>query len=121
MEAFGLPERIPLQVERITLDQLSKDLGITPDFIKIDVEGFEYQILEGCKSILSTIPAVFVEVHTLTLPRYGKVFENLWTLIDADHYEIFIQSNDLEDPTGYTPGFVPGGRVHLFFKPRLSH
>jgi FkbM family methyltransferase len=110
-----------VEVESITLDQLSKDLDITPDFIKIDVEGFEYQILEGCTSILSTIPAVFVEVHTLTLPRYGKVFEDLWTFIEADHYDIFIQSNDLEDPAGYTPGFVPGGRVHLFFKPRLSH
>ena len=110
-----------VEVESITLDQLSKDLDITPDFIKIDVEGFEYQILEGCTSILSKIPAVFVEVHTLTLPRYGKVFEDLWTFIEADHYDIFIQSNDLEDPAGYTPGFVPGGRVHLFFKPRLSH
>jgi FkbM family methyltransferase len=109
-----------IEVESITLDQLSKDLGITPDFIKIDVEGFEYQILEGCRSILPAIPAVFVEVHTLTLPRYGKVFEDLWTLIDADQYDIFIQSDDREAPAGYTPGFTPAGRVHLYFKPRLS-
>jgi FkbM family methyltransferase len=111
--------RNSITVESITLDQLSKELDITPDFVKIDVEGFEYQILEGCKSILRTIPAVFVEVHTLTLPRYGMVFEDLWTLIDADKYEIFIQSDDREVPVCYTSGFAPTSRVHFFFKPRL--
>lgn len=112
--------RNSIAVESITLDQLSKDLGVTPDFIKIDVEGFEYQILEGCKSILRTIPAVFVEVHTMTLPRYGKVFEDLWTLMNADQYDIFIQLDDREVPRGYTSGFVPTGRIHLFFKPLPS-
>src|SRR5258707_6988702 len=35
-------------------------------FLKIDVEGYEYHVLEGSRSILATTPTVFVEVHTLT-------------------------------------------------------
>jgi FkbM family methyltransferase len=107
-----------IQVESITLDKLADDLKVVPTFIKIDVEGYEYQILEGSKSILSMIPAVFVEVHTLTLPRYGKRFEDLWRLIDPNLYDIYIQSEDLEEPVRYSQETVPGGRVHLFFKPR---
>lgn len=113
--------RNSIEIESVTVDDLVKELGITPDFVKIDVEGFEYQILEGCRSVLATTPAVFVEVHTLTLPRYGKTFEDLWKLIDPAQYEIFIQSNDLEEPTAFPPGSVPDGRVHLYFKPRRSH
>jgi len=89
-----------------------------PTFIKIDVEGYEYQILQGSRSILSTNPAVFIEVHTLTLLRYGNRFEDLWKFIDQKLYDIFIQSEDFEEPVRYSPEAVQKGRVHLFFKPR---
>ena len=61
-------------VQFLSLHIRSRSRGrkIMPTFLKIDVEGYEYQVLEGSRSILATTPAVFVEVHTLTLPRYGK-------------------------------------------------
>jgi FkbM family methyltransferase len=111
-------QRNIIRVESITLDKLADELMISPTFIKIDVEGYEYQILEGCKSILSAMPSVFLEVHTLTLPRYGRVFQDLWELIDHKLYDIFIQADDLEEPVRYSPEVVPKNRVHLFFKPR---
>jgi hypothetical protein len=105
-------------VESITLDKLAEELRIAPTFLKIDVEGYEYQILEGARSILSTTPAIFIEVHTLTLVRYGKKFEDLWKMIDYKLYDIFVQAEDSEEPVRFSPETVPGGRVHLFFKPR---
>lgn len=59
--------RSALEVECVTLDSIVRDLGVVPDLVKIDVEGYEYRVLEGCKSILASVPALFVEVHTLTL------------------------------------------------------
>jgi FkbM family methyltransferase len=107
-----------VQVECITLDKISENLGVIPSFLKIDVEGFEYKVFEGCKSILSQMPAIFLEVHTLTLPRYGNTFDDLWKFVDPNVYDIFIQDNDIEQPVPYSPGESPGGRVHLFFRPR---
>ena len=106
-----------LEVESVSLDELASDLNVMPTFIKIDVEGYEYQILEGSRNILSTTPAVFVEVHTLGLPRYGKRFEDLWTMINPDLYEISMQTEDTDLPTQYVGRAAPGDRVHLFFKP----
>lgn len=41
------------------------------DFIKIDAEGFEPFILEGCKTILETKPIVAIEINHPGLSKYG--------------------------------------------------
>ena len=107
-----------VQVECITLDEILQEFNIVPSLLKIDVEGFEYRILEGAKATLSSNPGIFLEIHTLTLPRYGNTFDDLWKFVNPDVYEMFIQCSDTEDPVAYSPGETPGGRIHLFFKPR---
>ena len=107
-----------ISVGSITLDALAERLKIIPTLLKIDVEGYEYEILEGSRSILTTIPAVFVEVHTLTLPRYGRKFEDLWKFIDPNNYDIFVQDEDFKEPEPYLATTVPKGRIHMFFRPR---
>jgi FkbM family methyltransferase len=107
-----------IPVESITLDALADTLKIVPALLKIDVEGYEYEILEGSRSILATTPAVFIEVHTPTLQRYGRKFEDLWNFIDRDRYDIFIQDEDFKEPVPYLSVSAPTDRVHLFFRPR---
>jgi len=104
--------------ETVTLDQVALDHNLAPDFLKIDVEGFEFDVLEGSSSILSKVPAVFIEIHTLSLPRYGRKFEDLWRYMNPALYDIFIQSEDDEPPVPYAAGLVPTGRVHFFFLPK---
>ena len=41
------------------------------DFIKIDAEGFEPFILDGCKKILETKPLVAIEINHVGLEKYG--------------------------------------------------
>jgi FkbM family methyltransferase len=106
-----------ISVESTTLDALAEKLKIVPAFLKIDVEGYEYDILEGSSSILATTPALFVEVHTLTLPRYGRKFEDLWKFVDRSRYDVFIQDEDFKEPEPYLSATAPIGRVHLFFRP----
>ncbi|HZZ77940.1 MAG TPA: FkbM family methyltransferase [Gemmataceae bacterium] len=107
-----------LEVESVSLDDLAAELGVKPTFIKIDVEGFEYRVLRGAANILAMTPAIFVEVHTLSLPRYGDAFEDLWSLINPELYEISLQREDYEQPIPYTDRSSPGARAHLFFKPK---
>jgi FkbM family methyltransferase len=51
----------------ISLDSVIENV----DFIKIDAEGFEPFILEGCKRILDTKPVVAIEINSVGLSKYG--------------------------------------------------
>jgi len=108
-----------LEVESVSLDDLAAELNVKPDFIKIDVEGFEYQVLDDAKNILATTPALFVEIHTLSLPRYGSAFEDLWQMINPELYEISMQIEDSEAPTPYIGRTARRLRAFVF-KPRQS-
>jgi hypothetical protein len=56
----GVRDRVP--VRTVTLDRLLDDYP-TPDFLKIDVEGAEYQVLQGADRMLSDVrPKIYVEV-----------------------------------------------------------
>jgi FkbM family methyltransferase len=61
----GTLERI--DVKTITLDSLVVREGLIPDLVKIDVEGFEYTVLEGCVETIEKFPNVRF------LMEYGKI------------------------------------------------
>jgi FkbM family methyltransferase len=57
------------EIRLTTLDQDMIDASLpSPDFIKIDVEGFELPVLQGARKLLETShPALFVEIHGATM------------------------------------------------------
>lgn len=112
--------RNTIEMESTTIDCLMEELGIVPSLITIDVEGYEYEVLEGARAALSIGPGLTVEVHTWHLPRYGRQFSDLWGLIDSRLYETFIQMDDADEPKPYTSHSVPKGRVILHFRQRNS-
>ena len=50
------------RVEAFTLDSLAAIHG-TPDFIKVDTEGHELQVLSGARATLASRPTLLIEVH----------------------------------------------------------
>ena len=46
----------------LTLDELAEKY-VHPDFVKIDVEGGEQQVLEGMSGVLQNSPEIMLEVH----------------------------------------------------------
>jgi FkbM family methyltransferase len=57
-------------ITSIKLDHLVEKLDIKPSFIKIDVEGTEYDILQGAKNVLSNYnPTIMLEKHPTLLPK----------------------------------------------------
>ena len=107
-----------IEVPVVTLDEWAEANGIWPDLIKIDVEGYEFEVLRGARKVLERTPTVFVEVHCNIVGEFGATPEEIWKLIDLSKYEAWIQPHDgvaVEPLAGRTQ---LNGRPHLLFVPR---
>lgn len=61
----------PFTVALSTIDRIANDVGIWPDFIKIDVDGYEAKALRGAeRTIHACRPAIMLEVSYLP-PLFG--------------------------------------------------
>src|SRR5918992_2762481 len=71
-------ERKFVEVEADTLDNLLKSSAITTvNWIKIDVEGAEYEVLKGAREILSTNKPISILVEVHGKETYGPTIELL--------------------------------------------
>jgi len=63
-DAEGADDRVPI----VRLDSAHTAMDRPPDMIKIDVEGYEGEVLEGARSLLSEHrPTLFLELHSWML------------------------------------------------------
>jgi FkbM family methyltransferase len=70
-----------VQVDVIRGDDYVTQQKITPHFIKIDVEGFEFEVLDGFRQTLQHRPALFVEVQ--------RHHDQIWKLCESLGYRLF--------------------------------
>lgn len=75
-----------IQVKCRTLDSVVEELNIEPDFLKIDVEGFEHVVLSGASQVLTKFrPCIILEANpgdpatamTQILLKHGYRFQNI--------------------------------------------
>jgi len=77
------------QISTVTLDDVCADMGVTPDHLKLDVEGAELDVLMGGESALRDTLMLEVEVEfgplRLNQPLFAEVDEYLrergWSLL----------------------------------------
>lgn len=68
---IGLDAR-QIQVPVTTIDAYCRSLNIKPSLIKIDVEGFEFSVLNGARNALRDFhPSILVEFHPMNWPSLG--------------------------------------------------
>ena len=73
---------------QISLDEFCEENAVTPDVIKIDVEGAELLVLRGAKNTLSqSMPKVFLSVHPAHLEAMGQSTDELLALLADLDYE----------------------------------
>jgi FkbM family methyltransferase len=66
------PAGTAADVEMTTVDREVEALGMVPDVMKIDVEGYEHEVLRGAQALLRTRkPILCLELHLDLLERRG--------------------------------------------------
>jgi hypothetical protein len=93
-------------VTRVTIDTVVSELGCAPpDFMKIDIEGGEFELLPALRSHLERWkPIVYLSLHAPFLPAEERE-ERLGRLARAlDFYPTVIDYYDQSD-RGSSPGF----------------
>jgi FkbM family methyltransferase len=111
-------EKHSIEVPIINLDAAFLDQS--PDFIKIDVEGHEIEVLKGAQRVMSSAPAFNIEVHCIMYDSPLDRVRELIDLLDLSRYITWIQLEYYDDPIPYdasvhTPEFIIGyDKVNLF-------
>jgi FkbM family methyltransferase len=84
-------EKEMVQVPVSTIDIFAKENNLTKiDFIKIDVEGFEMNVLKGAAITLQSLkPQLFIELNDGSLKEQGSSAEELLSFLKAIGYKIF--------------------------------
>jgi FkbM family methyltransferase len=92
-----------------SIDEIGAHLGLTPDLVKVDVEGDEVVTLKGARRLLATgHPLLFVEVHTRESGSASCTYAAVRRLLEEQGYNIAIYDKDrgLLSDAKYEPGMT---------------
>ncbi len=73
----------PISVVSVAIDDLLSQLNITPDFMKVDVEGHEASVLKGMQNTLPQLRGLAIEIHTPVIEDAKQYRFVQQTLLDA--------------------------------------
>jgi FkbM family methyltransferase len=94
-------EKTPIPVSVIALDQEFR--GLLPNFVKIDTEGYELQVIMGMsKMLIKAQPKILMEFHPLSLMEQGgdDTPECLFNLLVYLGYNIYL-APDINNKLNY--------------------
>lgn len=74
-----------------------------PDVLKIDVEGYERQVLLGAKETLNSVRTVMVEVHPSMMKQFGDHPEDVWSLLTSKGFDCWAISNHRKSDSEMKP------------------
>jgi FkbM family methyltransferase len=88
-DANGKPFGTPKFAEMTTLDALMDQLKLTPDFIKLDVQGAELQVLSGGAKSLHGALAVLMECSLIELQSGQPLLADIIDFMKAHGYQLY--------------------------------
>jgi hypothetical protein len=111
-----------IQVPAITGDMLDEKHGPF-NVLKIDVEGYEVEVLKGCKKLLSRAPKLALEIHRDGLRERGQTLADVLDLIDVGRYEgemvLHSETEEGKQTEAFNPAAVVAScRANIFLWPK---
>jgi len=77
----------------VPLVRLDDEFGSTRvDFLKIDVEGFELEVLKGARRIMASAPRLDIELHVFAYKNKEAQLREIFELIPMDRYLAYVQA-----------------------------
>ncbi|MFA6149734.1 MAG: FkbM family methyltransferase [Chitinophagaceae bacterium] len=94
-EDRDLPYKI---IEVDILDKILDERNISKvDFIKLDVEGFEYSVLAGAANTLKSHPVLFIELDDNNLKENNRSAKELIDLLSSAGYKQFLRADNMSE------------------------
>jgi FkbM family methyltransferase len=82
-----------VSINATTLDTVCSSNGIVPDIIKIDVEGYEFQVLQGgVQTLIESKPMLFIEIHPDLLAQHGISSVGIMEFLASKGYRFYDNS-----------------------------
>jgi len=81
----GLHSTTRTSVRAVTLDEFCATSGLSPDVMKVDVEGFEFEVLRGCQETLIEKPPRLIVAELSEDPRH-PTHQNVAPYLDQFGY-----------------------------------
>ncbi len=98
-EIFQVKKVAPVEVK--TLGSFAKENGLTRmDFLKIDVEGMEYEVLEGAGDLLADTSVIKVEVCFIPFRKNQKLFSHVDLLLRSFGFDL-LKFETVQAQVGY--------------------
>ena len=100
----------------VTLDSVASPYlhGAQAPFLKIDTQGYEWQVLDGARDILPRVSGIQIELSLVPLYDGQRLWRDCIERLEADGFQLWSLSPEFVDPaTGRTLQWDG-----LFFRPR---
>lgn len=82
----------------VSVDSYCEQNNISPDIMKIDVEGYEYNVLRGMKKTLKNCnPTIFIEIHRDYTSLYNTLLIDIYNFFINNDYKIYDSNFNLLD------------------------
>jgi FkbM family methyltransferase len=73
-----------ITVPMTTLDKLFE--SVQPDFIKIDVEGFELEVLRGARQLMASRPGLDLEIHSSAFENGEATIDEIFRIVQPEGF-----------------------------------
>lgn len=83
----GLQQEHTVEVNAIRLSEVLQSQPV--DFLKIDIEGAEYDVMKDCANSLSTVKNIFVEYHGKTTDTSRLLL--ILDILEKNQYQVYIK------------------------------
>jgi len=77
------------KVEMTTVDDFVSEHKIKPDFIRMDVEGYEKEIIQGMRKTLLDRPKLFIEIHPNEIGR-EELKQMFLTMLESGYGQVTV-------------------------------
>jgi FkbM family methyltransferase len=87
-----------IEVDVSTIDDIVREKGLERiDFIKIDVEGAELQVLKGGDQTISKFrPPMILSIHPDSIKNFGDSQTEIWDYLKQHGYSIIVDGEEAE-------------------------